>query len=120
MFGWFKNLAKTDPIAMAIELAESAVIESVFEKGLYSAFLVRLPANVQAANFIRTQTALSAFMERIEERLEASDFEPVLEIVNRNIYDALGSSTTDHSADRASALRAVISQDETLLFKWNR
>jgi hypothetical protein len=119
MFGWFKNIAKTDPVAMARGYAESAVIESVFDKGLYSAFLIRLPADSQPTNFIKNQAALSAFVERVEARLVASDFEPVLEVINRDIYDALGPSASDHSADRASALRAVISHDDALLFKWN-
>ncbi len=120
MFGWFKNAARTDTVAMARGYAESAVIESVVDKGLYSAFLIRLPADSQPANIIKNQEALSVFVERVEVRLLASDFDPVLELINRDIYDALGPSASDHSADKASALRAVISHDDALLFKWNR
>jgi hypothetical protein len=114
MFSWLKGSSQEDPITAARNLARDSSIESVFEGGKYSAFLIRLLDNRPAADRIKNQAALLAFVEVIEDRLSTNDFEPVLEILNR----IGGMPPPDHTADRAQATRLVVSPDDALVFKW--
>lgn len=116
MFGWFNGAKREDPVVTARQLAQDAVIESVAEAGNYSAFFVRLADDRLAAEQFKNKRALSAFVELIEERIAASDFEPILEAMQ----SISGLPPPDHSTDRAKAVRVVLSADEALVFKWNR
>jgi hypothetical protein len=116
MFGWFKGASKEDTVELARQAADALFIESVVAEGLYTGFLIQVPAGRDVSTYLKDQTALAAFVDRIEARLDASDFEPVLEAIN-NIP---GIPSRDHSEDRARAVRAVVSNGGTLLFKWSR
>lgn len=116
MFGWFKGAKHEDPVIAARQLAQDAVIESVAEAGDYSAFFVRLGDDHPTAEQFKNHTALSAFVELIEERIAASNFEPVLEA----LQSIGGLPPSDHSTDRAKAVRVVLSPDEALVLKWKR
>ena len=69
MFGWFKGAKHEDPLIAARQLAQDAVINSVAEAGDYSAFFVRLCDDRPTAEQLKNHTALSAFVELIEERI---------------------------------------------------
>jgi len=116
MFGWFNGAKREDPVVTARQLAQDAFIESVAEAGNYSAFFIRLADDRPTAEHFKNQTTLSAFVELIEGRIAASDFEPVLEAMQ----SISGLHPPDHSTDRAKAVRVVLSQDEALVFKWER
>lgn len=116
MFGWLKGGKQGDPVESARQLAHAAVIEAVAEKGLYAAFFVRLIDDLPAADQFKNHAALTAFVEVIEERLTASDFDPILE----EHQSISGFPPLDHTTDRRSALRAVLAPDDSMVFKWNR
>lgn len=116
MFGFNKKKNEIAHQQVCRQLASEATLESVFEGGKYSAFLVRLaiPKSKFSSIFL-TKEDMMLFVESIENRLDARDFEP--DLAKLNDSHAFPSSPDRHGV--AAAVRLVLDEDDALIFKWN-
>ena len=90
------------------------MIEPVLTGGLYSGFLIRINETGNTlAPYFQYELASDAFAADIEDRINQNDFEQAM--TNRA---ALGMPPLEDDG-RASAVRAVLGQNDAPLMRWN-
>lgn len=110
MFGLFKDKS----IENSVEIAKNATIEPALQKGSYVAFLVHLRmSHDEILKHWKTEKAVQAFVEEIENRIDSDDFDDPLE-------QFIGGIAREGDTGKKSALRAVFAPENKLLMKWNK
>lgn len=110
MFGFFKGKS----IKKSIEIAKDATIDCALEQGIYAGFMVQLKVGKdEVGKHWKNQEALTAFVEEIENRIEADDFDYPLDPLP-------GGLIREGDSGKKTALRAVFAPGHQLLMKWNK
>ena len=105
-----------DSVNYMTALAEEAVVDSVFENGNYSGFLIFLDIDAGGAyvKYFAQQEALQAFVGIIEERIKNGNY-------NDPGNDGMVKEMREMSGwkKNLNVIRVVIGRENKSLFQWN-